>query len=196
MSQATLLAPESLPPFEPERALATLEWLRRQSPDEQRATFEYWQRALGETANGGSATPALQPAESPNHYGAPLPPFDPARAIAFLESVYEGDGEEQRETFEYLKHALNETRAANGEGLLFSEETDAPSESAAQPVQPNAYGAPLPVFNPERALAALDWLCQQDTEEQRETYEYLKRALNETRAANGERLHFPVESDG
>jgi hypothetical protein len=66
-----------------------------------------------------SAEPQPEPA---NHYGAPLPPFDPEGAIAFLRSLYEGDPEEQRETFEYLKRALNETRAANGERLLFPDE--------------------------------------------------------------------------
>ena len=63
----------------------------------------------------------LQPTQT-NAYGAPLPPFDPKGAIAFLESLYEGDAEEQYETFDYLKRALNETRAANGERLLFLDE--------------------------------------------------------------------------
>lgn len=57
-----------------------------------------------------------------NAYGAPLPPFDPDAAIAVLESFYEGDEEEQRETLEYLKHALNEDRAAAGARLLFTDE--------------------------------------------------------------------------
>jgi hypothetical protein len=70
------------------------------------------------------------------------------------------------------------------------EEPVASSESESQPAKPSAYGAPLPPFDPERAIAALDWLCQQDPEEQRETFEYLKRALNEERAAGGERLVF------
>ena len=55
-------------------------------------------------------------------YGAPLPPFDPEAAIAVLQSFYEGDAEEQRETFEYLKRALNEDRASGGERLLFPDE--------------------------------------------------------------------------
>lgn len=57
-----------------------------------------------------------------NVSGIVLPPFDPERAIAVLESFYEGDAEEQRETFEHLKQALNEERAAGGERLLFSDE--------------------------------------------------------------------------
>jgi len=61
-------------------------------------------------------------AAQPSAYGAPLPPFDPEGAIAVLESFYEGDPEEQRETFEYLKRALNEDRAASGERLLFPDE--------------------------------------------------------------------------
>lgn len=62
-----------------------------------------------------------QPAK-PNAYGAPLPPFDPEGAIAVLQSFFEGDLEEQRETLEYLKRALNEDRAAAGARLLFSDE--------------------------------------------------------------------------
>lgn len=54
--------------------------------------------------------------------GFVLPPFDPDKAIAALQALCEGDPEEQRETFEYLKRALNETRAANGEGPAFSDE--------------------------------------------------------------------------
>jgi hypothetical protein len=60
--------------------------------------------------------------EPQNISGIILPPFDPERAIAALESFYEGDAEEQRETFEHLKRALNEERAAGGERLLFSDE--------------------------------------------------------------------------
>ncbi len=62
-----------------------------------------------------------QPAK-PGAYGAPLPPFDPEGAIAVLQSFFEGDLEEQRETLEYLKRALNEDRAAVGARLLFSDE--------------------------------------------------------------------------
>ncbi len=40
--------------------------------------------------------------------------------IAVLRSFREeGDAEEQRETFEALKNGLNETRAANGERIIF-----------------------------------------------------------------------------
>lgn len=73
---------------------------------------------------------------------------------------------------------------------LDGEEPLASHELEPQPTQPSAYGAPLPPFDPERAIAALDWLCQQDPEEQRETFEYLKQALNQERAASGERLLF------
>ena len=66
--------------------------------------------------------PELSDGEQQNVSGIILPPFDPARAIATLESFYEGDAEEQRETFEHLKRALNEERAAGGERLLFSDE--------------------------------------------------------------------------
>ena len=53
-----------------------------------------------------------------------LPPFDPEKAIAVLQSFYEGDPEEQRETFEHLKKALNEERAAGGERLLFVDDNE------------------------------------------------------------------------
>jgi hypothetical protein len=54
----------------------------------------------------------------------------------------------------------------------------------------SAYGAPLPPFNPEAAMALLEALAQEDPEEQRETLAHLERALNEERAAGGERLVF------
>ena len=127
-------------------------------------------------------------AQPGKYSGLVLPPFDPEAAIAVLDWLRQQDPQEQYETFEYLKRALNETRAANGERLLFTEE-------AAAPAPPNAYGAPLPSFDPEAGIAALQSFYESDAEEQRETFEYLKRALNETRAANGERLHFPDEQD-
>jgi len=69
----------------------------------------------------GSSISESQPFK-PIAYGAPLPPFDPQGAIAALQSFFEGDLEEQRETLEYLKRALNEDRAAAGARLLFSDE--------------------------------------------------------------------------
>jgi hypothetical protein len=68
-----------------------------------------------------AATPEPQPQQT-SHYGAPLPPFDPEGAIAALEWLRQQDPEEQRETFEHLKQALNEERAAGGERLLFLDE--------------------------------------------------------------------------
>lgn len=136
-----------------------------------------------------------QPAK-PSAYGAPLPPFDPEGAIAVLESFYEGDAEEQRETFEYLKRALNETRVANGERLLFPDEVEesvASSDEAEKvsPAQRTVSGIALQPIDVEAALRALAQLDEFDVEEQRETFEYLEQALNETRAANEERLLFP-----
>lgn len=64
-----------------------------------------------------SVSPILT--EQQNYSGIVLPPFDPEKAITALQSFYEGDPEEQRETFEYLKKVLNEERAAGGERLLF-----------------------------------------------------------------------------
>jgi hypothetical protein len=82
-------------------------------------TMSKLENVLEEPATSAEAEP---PQQQTNHYGAPLPPFDPEGAIAVLKSFYEGDAEEQRETFEYLKRALNETRAAGGERLLFPDE--------------------------------------------------------------------------
>jgi hypothetical protein len=57
--------------------------------------------------------------EKQTAYGAPLPPFNPAAAIALLEAFAQEDVEEQRETLAYLEQALNEERAAGGERLVF-----------------------------------------------------------------------------
>jgi hypothetical protein len=56
--------------------------------------------------------------------GFVLKPIDVPLALAALDSFLAGghDEAEQRETFGYLKQALNETRAAQGERLLFQNE--------------------------------------------------------------------------
>jgi hypothetical protein len=54
--------------------------------------------------------------------GFALQKIDVPAALAVLDSFLEEDEAEQRETLEYLKHALDETRAAQGERLLFSNE--------------------------------------------------------------------------
>ncbi len=64
------------------------------------------------------------PIDRPRKSGFILKPIDVAAATAALKSLYVDDEAEQRETFEYLKNALNETRAANGERLLFPDESD------------------------------------------------------------------------
>ncbi len=118
-------------------------------------------------------------AQQPRASGLIIRPINVEAALRALDSLCEGDPEEQRETFEYLKRALNETRAANSERLLFPDE--------------NASGIVLPPFNPAGAIAVLQSFYEGDPEEQRETFEYLKQALNEDRAAGGERLLFPDE---
>jgi hypothetical protein len=121
-------------------------------------------------------------AQQPIHLkasGLSIRPINVEAALRALDSLCEGDPEEQRETFEYLKRALNETRAANGERLLFPDE--------------DVSGIVLPPFNPAGAIAVLQSFYDGDPEEQRETFEYLKQALNEDRAAGGERLLFPDE---
>lgn len=64
------------------------------------------------------------PIDRPRKSGFVLKPIDVAAATAALKSLYADDETEQRETFEYLRNALNETRAARGERLLFPDESD------------------------------------------------------------------------
>lgn len=64
------------------------------------------------------------PIDRPRKSGFVLKPIDVAAATAALRSLYADDETEQRETFEYLRNALNETRAAHGERLLFPDESD------------------------------------------------------------------------
>jgi len=62
------------------------------------------------------------PIDRPRASGFALQKIDVPAALAVLDSFLEGDEAEQRETFEHLKRALDETRAAQGERLLFSNE--------------------------------------------------------------------------
>lgn len=76
-----------------------------------------------------TAEPAAVPVEDlpidrPRKSGFVLKPIDVVAATAALKSLYADDETEQRETFEYLKRALNETRAANGERILFPDESN------------------------------------------------------------------------
>ncbi len=165
--------------------------------------------ALTEATEGQSLAPR------PIHFqsaGFVLQPINVEAALRALNSLSEGAPEEQRETFEHLPRALNETRAANGERLVFPDKPDEIEEIGASseepektsPIQPNYSGVTfqsnlnvsglvLPPFNPVGAIAVLQSFFEGDLEEQRETLEYLKRALNEDRAAGGERLLFPDE---
>ena len=62
------------------------------------------------------------PLERQHPAGFVLPPFDGAAAIRLLDQMAaEADPRECDETLEYLMKALNETRAAGGERLLFPE---------------------------------------------------------------------------
>jgi len=58
------------------------------------------------------------PIGRPRISGFALRRTDVPTAVAVLDSFLEEDEDEQRETFEYLKHALDETRAAQGERCL------------------------------------------------------------------------------
>lgn len=76
-------------------------------------------------AQPGLESAKEQPPAQPIHFksaGFTIQPIEIEKALRVLDSLDEGDPEEQRETFEYLKRALDETRAANGERLLFPDE--------------------------------------------------------------------------
>jgi hypothetical protein len=59
--------------------------------------------------------------------------------------------------------------------------------------RPRPSGFVLQKIDVPAAMAVLDRFLEEDEAEQRETFEYLKRALTETRAAQGERPLFPNE---
>lgn len=54
--------------------------------------------------------------------GFKLQKIDVPTALRVLDGFLEEDEAEQKETFGYLKKALDETRTTNGERLLFSNE--------------------------------------------------------------------------
>ncbi|HXU35019.1 MAG TPA: hypothetical protein VN937_01560 [Blastocatellia bacterium] len=71
--------------------------------------------------------------DRPRTSGFVLHKIDVPAALAVLDRFLEEDESEQRETFEHLKHALNETRAAQGERPLFPEIDESPSPVSANP---------------------------------------------------------------
>ena len=89
-----------------------------------------------------------------------------AALIKVLDSFLEGDEQEQRETLAVLTKAMNDDRPASRK--LFPDDVT-PEERARR----------------RAALdKALDSLLEGDAEEQRETFEYLKKALDEDRPAD------------
>jgi hypothetical protein len=68
------------------------------------------------------ATSAGLPIDRARTSGFALHKIDVPAALEVLDSFLEEDEAEQQETLEYLKQALDETRAAQGERLLFSNE--------------------------------------------------------------------------
>jgi hypothetical protein len=53
-----------------------------------------------------------------------------------------------------------------------------------KPQDENAAEMELPATNPESAIALLQSWCEEDAEEQRETWEFLKTALDEDRLSD------------
>ena len=62
------------------------------------------------------------PIDRPRSSGFVLEKIDVPSALAVLDSFLDQDEAEQRETFQYLKHALDETCMAHGERPLFPNE--------------------------------------------------------------------------
>jgi hypothetical protein len=54
--------------------------------------------------------------------GLELREIDVPKALRTLDSFLEANRSEQRETFDYLRETLNQTRSDQGERLLFSNE--------------------------------------------------------------------------
>jgi len=61
------------------------------------------------------------PIDRPRKSGFIFKPIDHEAAIKLLQSFYDEDPAEQRETFELLRRALDEGRAARGERLLYED---------------------------------------------------------------------------
>ena len=61
------------------------------------------------------------PLDRPRKSGFVIKPIDVEKAKAVLDSLYDDDEEEQRETFLVLKQAIDEGRRARGERLLFED---------------------------------------------------------------------------
>ena len=76
---------------------------------------------LSDDAFAHSAPDEL-PIDRPRSSGFVLQKIDVPAALAVLDSFLEEDEAEQRETFEYLKRALDENRMAHGERPLFPNE--------------------------------------------------------------------------
>jgi hypothetical protein len=105
-------------------------------------------------------------------------------AIAVLrEFLDEGDEKQQRQTWRYLKEALDELRP-EGEDLIspYIAERGGRIPQTAKDIDWSRW-------DPQRAIALLDRFMEEDEEEQRETLAYLKKALDEGRP-DGEKL-FP-----
>lgn len=76
---------------------------------------------IAERARTDAASMGL-PVDRDRSSGLALQKTNVRAALAVLDSFLDEDETEQRETFGYLKHALDENRAGQGERLLFSNE--------------------------------------------------------------------------
>ena len=61
------------------------------------------------------------PIDRPRKSGFVIKPINKEEAIKLLQSFYDEDPEEQKETFAFLKKAIDEGRRERGERLLFED---------------------------------------------------------------------------
>lgn len=77
--------------------------------------------------------------------------------------------------------------------ILFDQARHAPGADQLPIDRARPSGFELKKINVPTALRVLDGFLEEDEAEQKETFDYLKKALDETRAAQGERLLFSNE---
>ncbi len=75
---------------------------------------------MSNTTTDQTITPEL--AELSRKTGLVIGPVDPGQVNTLFTSLEKYDVKERAETFDYLKHALNETRASVGAEPIYSDE--------------------------------------------------------------------------
>ena len=115
-----------------------------------------------------------------------------ARLLAALERFSQGDPQEQKETGEYLMKALAESRESNREpgSIREAKSKGRPVKKAVKKVQRSKSPYILTPAELERKnarlRATLERFSRGDAKEQKETGEYLMKALARSRLSNRE----------